>query len=315
MKNSRPYFRLSTFCFLLAFALASATGFGQQDPQYSQYMFNPLIINPAYAGSREGVSAVLLHRSQWLGFDGAPTTQSFSIHAPVTKKNIGLGLSVIHDKLGPTNSFQIAGNYAYRFRLGKGKLAFGLRTALFNYVFDWNMIDYKDPGEMPKDKSSNWIASVDFGMRFNTRTFYGGFAFSHHNQPSFFQNITDTAVVGYNSYLAPHFVFTMGKAFEITDVFVLKPSILFKASEGNEAMADLNLSFVYDKTLAAGFSIRPSYGIIFMIEYNITDKLRAGYSFDLGLTKLTTHHAGSHEIFIGFDISRFKNKVLSPRYF
>lgn len=295
--------------------LASATGFGQQDPQYSQYMFNPLIVNPAYAGSREAISAVLLHRSQWVGFKGAPTTQTFSIHAPVTKKNIGIGLSVINDRLGPTSSFQIAGNYAYRFRLGNGKLAFGLRTGLSNYVFDWNMIEYKDPGELPKDKSSNWIGNVDFGMRFNTRTFYGGFTFSHLNQPSFFQNITDTAVVGYNSYLAPHFVLTMGKAFELSEVFVFKPSVLFKASEGNEAMTDLNLSFIYDKTLAAGFSLRSRYGIIFMIEYNITDKLRAGYSYDFGLTRLNAHHGGSHEIFIGYDISLIKNKVLSPRYF
>ncbi len=110
--------------------------FSQQDPQYSQYMFNPLVLNPAYAGSREVLSSVLLYRNQWVNMDGAPLTVTASINSPLKKKKMGLGFHVISDKIGPSSTTQYMGSFAYRIRLGQGKLAFGLRAGLYTYRYD-----------------------------------------------------------------------------------------------------------------------------------------------------------------------------------
>ena len=133
---------------ILTISLATLSGLkvsAQQDPIYNQYMFNPLVINPAYAGSRNQMSVVILHRSQWLGFGGgAPNTQTASFHAPLLQGKVGLGAVVTRDVIGPVSRTGFSGAYAYRLRLRTGKLAIALRTGLYNYVFDWNKIDYKD---------------------------------------------------------------------------------------------------------------------------------------------------------------------------
>ncbi|MBN4062078.1 MAG: hypothetical protein COA57_12480 [Flavobacteriales bacterium] len=302
--------------FLMGLALPS---FAQQDPLYNKYMFNPLVLNPAYAGSREALSAILLQRWQWVNFEGAPKTQTVSIHTPLLQKKVGIGLSIVNDVIGPTSTTAITGAYSYRVRLGAGKIAFGLGTGIYNYRFNWEKIDYKDIEYHPLlEKTNYWVPSFDFGMRFHTNMLYAGIAISHINQPTI-GNVGSTTLtidsVQYGSSLASYFTGTMGYAFVLSDQLTFKPSILFKATRGKLGSTDLNLSFWFKKALWVGVSLRTNYGLVFMAEYDISDNFRVGYSYDYIFNALQKHNIGSHELFIGYDLQLLKSKVLSPRYF
>ena len=148
--------------------------FAQQDPQYNMYMFNPLSVNPAYAGSRDALSVALIHRSQWVGFKGAPTTQNLAIHAPFRGKNMGVGFQVMNDNIGPKNTLAISGDYAYKIKLFTGKLGFGIRASLYNYKFDWSKINYKDTREATYNlgRESYFMPSFDFGMYYSDKKNY-----------------------------------------------------------------------------------------------------------------------------------------------
>jgi type IX secretion system PorP/SprF family membrane protein len=307
------YYTLTAVLFLIIF-LGANRSFSQQDPQFSQYMFNPLFINPAYAGSRDALSSVLLHRSQWVGFDGAPQTQTFSIHAPAWQKKLGLGLSVINDKIGPTSNFGALASYAYRVKIGDGKLSFALRTGIYNYRFDWNSIEYKDKYDVYSQLGTNsfWVPSFDFGSMYYTRSFYAGITFSHLNQPNIGQ-LQDTAQ--FNTVLKAHMIFTVGNAFQINRNVTFKPSIFYKTTQGTIGNADFNFSFLFNQDMWVGVTYRTNKNLVFITEYNFTNNLRAGYSFDFALSKLRTVNSGTHELFIGFDLPVKKSKVLSPRYF
>lgn len=286
----------------------------QQDPLYNQYMFNPLVVNPAYAGSREAISAVLLHRSQWVGVQGAPNTQTLSVHSPLANGKVGLGATIIRDQFGPATNTGILASYAYRLYLGESKLAFGLRTSIYNYQFNGEKIDYKDAGETNFSNTNYWIPSFDFGMRYYNRTFYAGLTLLYLNNPKIKFNGNDTT---YNSAISRHVNLTAGRAFEINKDVVLRPSIMFKMTDKGNMILDLNFSTLLKEVLWVGFSYRTSQSLVLIAEYNITDRFRAGYSYDMTLSKLRKSTSGSHEIFIGYDIVNIKHKprMLSPRVY
>ena len=302
----------------ILFILVSVLGYAQQDPLYNQYMFNPLVVNPAYAGSREAISTVLLHRSQWLGVQGAPSTQTFSIHAPLDGGKVGLGATIIRDQFGPTTSTGLLGSYAYRLFMGESKLAFGLRTSVYNYKFDGAEIEYKETGETTIINSTEWVPSFDFGVRYYNRTMYAGITFLYLNNPQLDYSSGGAGGSingGEGPAIARHVNITLGKAFEYSKDIVFKPSLLVKLSDKGNNIVDLNFSALFKETLWIGFSYRTSQSLILIAEYNITDRFRAGYSYDLPMSKLVKTTSGSHEIFIAFDFMTAKSKprMTSPR--
>lgn len=279
-------------------------------------MFNPLIVNPAYAGSKEQLSAVALHRSQWVGFDGAPMTQTIAIHAPFRQRSIGVGLNIINDKIGPTNNLGILAAYAYRIRAGKGKLSFGLRSGAYNYAFNWNKIDYKDQDELAglNAKTNHWIPVFDYGMRYSTHNFYAGITMANINRPII--RVTNTAdSLRFSSVLNRYVNLTAGYAHVINDNIVFRPSLFVKAIKGQRPSADVNASVLLNRNLWLGLSYRTGGTIVAITEYKISAFLSAGYSFDYVINKLRTYNSGSHEIFISYEMPFKKSRVLSPRYF
>src|SRR5690554_6376407 len=177
--------KLKTYLLLLLLSIMTLHSYAQQDPQFNQYFFNPLGINPAYAGSRGMLSAVALHRSQWLGFEGAPSSQAFAIHAPSKNKKMGYGVQFVNDQIGPKNTVSISGVYAYKVKLGLGKLGFGLRASLYNHQFNWDEIEYKDNSSfsnMQRGKESYMVPSFDFGMYYYDKKNFVGFELSHLNE-------------------------------------------------------------------------------------------------------------------------------------
>lgn len=301
--------------FLLVFLLSIALGYAQQDPLFNKYMFNPLVLNPAYAGSREAMSAVLLHRSQWVGFEDAPSTQTFSIHSPFLRNKVGLGLSAMHDEVGPTSSTSIAGSYAYRLKLGTGTLALGLRSAVYFYKFSWDKISVKDNTDthIGNGNSSYSIPSFDFGIWYNTKLFYAGFSAAHLYQLTLGNQEINT--LQYDASLVTHLTGVFGYVMELNQNMLFKPSILVKSSKAQTPSIDFNMSILTNKILWLGITIRSNYGVVAMAEYNLNKNFRMGCSYDFSLGKIRNYNAGSIEFFVGFDFNPLKSTTLSPRYF
>ncbi len=292
-------------------------GMAQQDPTFNQYFFNPLTVNPAYAGTRGSLSAVVLHRSQWVGFDGAPTTQAFSIHSPTKNKKMGVGLQLMNDQIGPKNTVSISGVYAYKIRLAKGHLGFGLRASIYNYTFNWDEIEYKDESAFSSaqsGKESYMIPSFDFGLYYNDNRNYIGLELSHLNQGKMGvegNNVNIESTIEQSAQA----IFTAGRAFRISRSVMLKPSLLVRAGGNQPAFIDLNASVLLKEKLWLGVSYRYDASIAGIVEYNINKELRIGYSYDFTTTAIGAQNGGSHEIFIGYDFNLFKARIVSPRYF
>ncbi|MCW3102370.1 MAG: hypothetical protein JWO09_810 [Bacteroidetes bacterium] len=298
---------------LIAFAAFVTKADAQQDPQYSQYMFNQMAINPAYAGSKEALSTAILLRSQWTGIDGAPKTETFTIHGPLKKKKVGLGFTVIGDQIGPKKSIGALGSYAYRIPIKNGKLAFGLRAGIYNYTYNWADITYKDANDVYNTGNSTSIIvpTADAGVYYYTNTMYIGLSATH------LYNGRLTSVSnqnGDNAQLSPHFFFTFGKAWALSDKLIFSPSVVIKGAKNSPSTADINLCFLIKERIWAGISIRGSYGFVALTQIQVTDKLRLGYAYDFGLNKIGRAGGGSHEVMIGYDFNIFKSKMMSPRY-
>lgn len=297
----------------LCLAALTAPAFAQQDPQYSGYMFNHLAINPAYAGSRDVLSASLVIRNQWTGIDGAPKTSSINIHGPLKKKKVGLGLQLLGDELGPKKSSGLLGTYSYRIPVGKGKLAMGLRAGVYNYNYNWDLIDYKDQADVYNmgGQQNITVPSADAGLYYYTQSFYCGLSASHilHGRLTTYDNIT-----GRDAELATHLFATASKAFQLSDNFVLNPSVLVKATPNAPVAVDLNVNMLIDDFLWLGASMRKGYGFVVLAQYNINNKFRIGYGFDMGLNKIGVHGKGTHELMLQYDFNVYKSPILSPRY-
>jgi type IX secretion system PorP/SprF family membrane protein len=287
----------------------------QQDPQFSQYMFNPLSINPAYAGSRGVMNGAILLRSQWVGFDGAPKTQAVSLNMPTKKGRVGLGLEILADQIGPKKTTGAYLDYAYRLPLGKGKLAFGLGAGIMSYRVDWNLVDYKDQGDVYNALSVTSITKPDFkfGMYFNNKKFYVGYSLTHLNQEAYY-TVQDSLT--FTAKMSLHGFFAIGRAFQLGDNVTFSPSIIIRQTKGvRQNNADLNLNFRIREALWVGVGFRSEKSIVAMAQYNITQNFKVGYSYDMTMSKLSSYQSGTHEIVLGFDFNIFQSQVLSPRFF
>lgn len=297
------------FLFLLSIPALSQA---QQDAIYSQYMYNPFAINPAYAGTRNSMSAVILHRSQWVGIDGAPVTQTASLHAPVNKYKIAWGVNFGHDKLGPTRNLFGGLTGAYHLKFRESKLSFGLRAGFFNTIFNKNVLNFKEDGDMfdVGGVSSSTIPSIDFGLYYYKTKFFMGLSVNHAYSGRFnFEDLPNNSM-----YLRAHLMFNAGYVFEISEKFVLKPSILTKSTEVSPLNVDLNLSTMFYKKFWVGISFRNRSSVNVLLDFNITDYLRLGYAYDIMINELSQYARGTHELFIGFDFDIKKSQTISPRY-
>jgi type IX secretion system PorP/SprF family membrane protein len=305
--------KILSFIFLLiAFFGGGKDIFAQQDPQYSQYMFNQLVINPAYAGSKEAISAATFLRSQWTGIDGAPQTETLTLHGPLRKKKVGLGVAIIADQIGPKQSIGVLGSYAYRLKLGKGKLSFGLRAGVYNYVYNWNDISYKDQQDVynTHNRTSIIVPTADAGLYYYSNTFYAGISATHlyNGRLTSVSNLN-----GDDAELSPHGFITVGKGWEISDQLTFNPSCLIKIAENSPASADVNLSFMFNQKLWLGVSVRSSKTLVLYTQIHATDRFKIGYAYDFGFNKIEIHGKGSHELMLSYDFQIYKSKILSPR--
>jgi type IX secretion system PorP/SprF family membrane protein len=294
---------------IVLFTLYFVHAYAQQDAQYSQYMFNHLAINPAYAGSRDAFSTALVYRNQWTNIKGAPSTAAFSAQLPLKQQKIGLGTEIFSDKLGPWSASAFLFSYAYRVPFSTGKLSFGLRMGIVDYVYDWTKLDFKDQGDVfnIQSSSSKITGTADFGLRYYSRTFYFGLSGTHMTH----SKMSD--LTGDSTRQARHYFITIGKSYKIGNT-ILNPTLLIKSAQNAPATTDLGINVLLKEKWWIGMSFRSSYGIVFLSQYNINENLRVGYSYDVGVNGIGTAGGGSHEIMIGYDLNIMGSKVSMPRY-
>ena len=271
---------------------------------YSQYMFNGLLINPAYAGSNEVLNVTAINRNQWVGFDGAPRTTTFSLHSPLKNKKINLGLTFINDQYGITKQNKINVVYAYRLFFKKCSLSFGLQAG-FNFVRNnWNQIATTQSGDQvfTGQYSQQNIPESGFGMYFKHEKFFAGVS-----APDL---LTLKKIDG---LLYKPALFSAGYLFSVSEEIKIKPSVVLKYIKTSPVEVDLNTN-VYFKAFGLGISYRTNDAMVFMATYNLGPQFSAGYSYDLTISKLGTFVRGSHEIMLKYEFG-YKVNPQSTRYF
>jgi len=303
----------------IALFVISAVTYGQQDPLYTQYMYNKLAINPGYAGSHELFSIEALTRIQWVGMEGSPRTTSLSLHTPLRNPHIALGLYVYTDRLGPTVDYGIMGNFTYRIIFKNSKLSFGVNAGFKYYNIDFESLEAKDPGdiELINKVKNRAVPDVDFGIYYYTPKFYVGLSSKHllQNQMSVSSSPAPDTKSSF-SKLKRHFYGIGGAAFPLSKDLVFMPSLLVKLVEGAPVQLDVNTSFLILDVLTLGASYRTNAALAFLVSVNITRNLSIGYSYDIWFNRLQGYNKGSHEIRVGYDFNPFRNsRMLTPRYF
>lgn len=309
---------------ILSLFLAATGVFAQRDALYSQFMFNRLVINPAYSGSRDVLTMTLLNRYQMVGFgDGAPRTLTFSAHTPLRNEHIGVGFYVYNDQTGPYNDLGFMGNYAYRVRLLNGTLSLGLQAGFNQVNVDWDAVvmrDGDDPVSIvrPKNKLQ---PDANFGIYYYTKSYYLGVSSKQLFESQYGKiNLAD----GSSTYaaLARHFYAIAGMALPVSEKIVFRPGLMFRYTDNAPLDIDLNASFLFNNIFWLGASYRTNRNaitnlnaVVLMVEFNLNENWRLGYSYDSYLSELKTYSEGSHEIMISYDLNLFKPRVLTPRYF
>ncbi len=296
----------------LSLVLFASSLFAQQDALYSQYIFNPLIINPAYAGSKGVLSGVLVYRDQWTGITGAPVTQTLSIHGPLRNKKIGLGLHVFNDKIGSIRLMGLVGSYAYRISLGQSKLSLGIQAGIYQHKVNYSELNIYNSNDnvFLQGESAKFMPDLNFGIYYYSNRYYFGAIISHLIGQEIFQSGDNTN----NMFqLVKHYRFIAGYALPLNENIIFKPSCMINYTDKAPINLDINTGFLFYKKLEPGLSFRTSNALVFFIEYNIKDNLGIGYSYDYNLSKFMNHKNGSHEFMVTYDINIYKKKIMLPR--
>lgn len=303
--------KIATVLSILAFSLST---FAQQELQVSQYMFNGLFLNPAYAGSHDYWGATALHRSQWVGFPGAPRSNMLAVDGPIKDKNMGLGFQFINDGIGLMATNELAANYSYYIKVNeKGhRLAFGIRAGIRNETFNASgleNVDMTDP--LYQGNQSWWIPRFNFGMYYYTERGYLGIS-SHNLLFADARHKLDS-----DAGLKRHFFINGGYVWDLNSSgsVKFKPSFLVKYQPAAPIQADINAHFLFDDKFWVGVSYRTNAAIVGMIEYQFTPRIRAGYAYDYTTTAMRQFQGGSHEIMLGYDFIAKISKFKHPRYF
>jgi type IX secretion system PorP/SprF family membrane protein len=284
---------------------------GQQQVMFTQYMFNGLALNPAYAGSHETVSLSALGRKQWTGLDGAPSTQTFSIHSPIRKQRMSIGFLFLHDNIGVTDQTGTYASYAYRIPITKkGKLAFGLQGGVSYYNAQFSKVSTTDPTFANGDVRVI-LPSVGFGMYYNTDRFYVGVSVPQLNQSSLDKTIPDS-----DSRLVRHYFASAGYVLDLNHALKLKPNVLVKVVGGAPVEIDLNANLLIQEVLWVGFSWRSFDSFDTILQMQVSDQLQIGYAFDFATTTdLSRVNGGSHELMLNYRFNFNHTRIITPRYF
>lgn len=278
---------------------------GQSEAQYSQYMFNGLAINPAYAGSHGELDLSVLSRHQSTGIEGAPSTQTFTGHAGLLDQKIGLGMLVINDKIGVTQQTGFYLSYAYKIHFDDATLSLGLQGGGTMVDAQYSQLLIRQPGDpLLGADVQGFKPNFGAGVYYYSQRFYAGISAPQ---------LLDAGNVQFTQ-LQPLIV-TSGYVFPVSSAVKLKPNILFRVVDQKPVEFNFNLNALFHDVLWVGASYRPSNSVNVILELQLTEKLRFGYAYDFGINDLQKATTGSHEFLLNFQLRKSKRGVINPRYF
>jgi type IX secretion system PorP/SprF family membrane protein len=321
---------MKRFIILLILVLSTGATFAQQDAQQSQYMFNGIYINPAYAGYKENLNLHSYYRSQWTGIEGAPTSMSLAVDAIANNGNVGLALQISNDRLGAQTNLSAYANYAYRLRMnneGTSRLALGFGIGVMQLGMNGALLNPNDPEpNLSTGMQSTFVPDGRVGVFYSDEKYYAGV--SADNLISQFINVRNR---GYIAQPKPHYYVTGGALFPLSQDVLLKPSVLLKDDAGGPTSLDLNAFFILGQRLWVGGSYRTGVKLynknylqsnlsnlnsfVAAMELFPLENLRVGYAYDISIGPLKGYSGGTHEISIGFYIKTQKTRMLTPRFF
>lgn len=308
MKISLRIFVLGVFLV----SLKATESYGQQDPQYTQYMYNTMSINPGYAGSKDHLSIATLGRTQWVGIDGAPETQTVSFHTPVGYSGVGFGMSIINDKLGPSQETYVNANISYTIQTSEeGNLAFGLRLGGRLLNLDWSKGRFQDPTDVifNQDINNKFLPTLGAGLYYHTEKWYMGLSVPNFLRTKHYDDNIQSAAVE-----RMHYFLIGGYVFDLNDYLKFKPAFIAKVVPGAPLSVDVSANFLIDERFNAGLAYRWGDSISALIGFQVSETMHIGYAYDLTTSNYKNYNSGTHEVMLIFDILR-EPRLKSPRFF
>lgn len=275
-------------------------------------MYNTINVNPAYAGSRGVMSVFGLYRTQWIGLDGAPKTSSFSLNTPINNSDIGIGVSLVNDKIGPTNENTLSTDISYSIPTSETfKLSFGIKATANLFNLDINKLNPEDQGDPQfQDLNNKFSPNIGAGVYWHSDKAYVGFSIPNFIETNRYDD-NDVAIFKdkINYYLMAGYVF------DLNYYLKFKPAVLTKMVQGAPLQVDLSGNFMFNEKFVVGLAYRWSASLSAMAGFQVSEGMYIGYAYDRETTKLNNYNSGSHEIFLRFEFFNNYNKMISPRFF
>jgi type IX secretion system PorP/SprF family membrane protein len=285
----------------------------QQDAQFTQYMYNTINVNPAYAGSRGVMSVFGVYRAQWVGLEGAPTTKAASIHTPINNSNVGLGVSVIQDEIGPSDKSTISADFSYTLNTSENyKLSFGLKgtASLFNVDYTkLNRYDLNDP-RFQNNIDNQFSPNIGAGVYYHSDKLYAGVSVPFILETKHFDDNASSVAKD-----ALHYYFIGGYVFDLSETTKFKPAFLAKSVKGAPLQLDLTANFMFNDKFVVGGAWRWSAAMSGLVGFQVNENWFIGYTYDTDTTKLANYNSGSHEFFLRYEFKGKQEKIVSPRFF
>ncbi|MDP5201538.1 type IX secretion system membrane protein PorP/SprF [Flavobacterium sp. DG2-3] len=299
---------------ILVFMFFSIVSNAQQDAQYTQYMYNTIEVNPAYAGSRGALSVFGLYRTQWIGLDGAPETSTFSVNTPLPNSDLGLGVSLVNDKIGPTVENTLSADLSYTIPTSEmWNLSFGIKGTANLFNIDINKLSFEDQDDPQFQNLKNKFSpNVGAGIYYHSDRAYIGLSVPNFIETNRYDS-DDVAIFKdkINYYLIAGYVFNLDRL----EYVKFKPAVMAKMVEGAPLQVDVSGNFMFNDKFVLGLAYRWSASVSAMAGFQVTKGMYIGYGYDHETTRLRKYNSGSHEIFLRFEFFNNYNKMIAPRFF
>jgi len=302
---------MKTKILLFALLFTGVLSYAQQDAQFTQYMYNTININPAYAGSRGALSMFGLYRTQWVGLDGAPVTSTVSMNTPLNESRLGLGVSVINDKIGPTTENTISADLSYTINTSEDwKLSFGIKATANLFDLDASKLNPAQANDPSLQNYSTFSPNIGAGIYWHSDKAYLGLSV-----PNFIETnrYDDNEVAIFKERISYYLI--GGLVFDLSDEIKFKPAFLTKMITGAPLQVDVSANFLFYEKLMMGVSYRWSAALSAMVGFQVSDGLYIGYGYDRETTNLDNYNSGSHEIFLRYELFKNNDRITTPRFF